>query len=166
MRKEIIFHSAKNPRLQGELEPVRGYVTAFGLVIHRSLTTFREVRGYWDVSDITTGAQVAMGEYPGIEGAVAALVNAAQRFASYPSGFSGALAEGRRRAAVVDAIALSAFPGGEMLIIDERAIAELYAGLNATAIKMRDGTEYLVHEAAEVIRYRIHERTGISVPIV
>lgn len=70
------------------------------------------------------------------------------------------------RPTVTDRLALSAWPGGETVIVDDRGIAELYAGLNATAIKMRDGTEYLVHEAAEVIRYRIHERTGISVPIV
>lgn len=166
MRTEIIFHPAKHPRHKGELGPVRGYLSKYGLVLHRALSDFRESLGYWDVSDIETGALVAYGDYPGVEGAVAALVHAARRFAGFPGGFAAALARGRRKMAVTDRLALSAWPGGETVIVDDRGIAELYAGLNATAIKMRDGTEYLVHEAAEVIRYRIHERTGISVPIV
>lgn len=168
MRTEIIFHPAKNPRYLGGLEPVRGYATSFGLVLHRAISTFREALGYWDVSDIETGGMVANGDFPGIEGAVAALVQKAQEFRSYPGGFVGALSDGRRQSAhlIGDRLALSAFPGEEVVMIDDRAVAELYAGLNATAIKMQDGTEYLVHEAAEVIRQRVHDRTGISVPIV
>ena len=166
MRTEIIFHPAKHPRYKGELEPVRGYASKYGLVLHRALWGVRESRGHWDVSDIETGALVAYGDYPGVEGAVAALVHTARRFARWPGGFAAALAQGRRQAAIGERLALCAFPGGETVIVDVRGIAELYAGLNATAIKMWDGTEYLVHEAAEVIRQRVHDRTGISVPIV
>jgi|GEM_PF-4595839 len=166
MRTVIIFHPAKHPRYKGTLEPVPGYLSKYGLVLHRALWGVRESRGYWDVSDIDTGALVAHGDYPGVEGAVAALVHTARSFASLPGGFAAALDEGRRQADVGDRLALSAFPGGERVIVDVRGIAELYAGLNATAIKMRDGTEYLVHEAAEVIRQHVHDRTGISVPIV
>lgn len=168
MRNEIIFHPAKNPRYQGDLEPVRGYATSFGLVLHRAIWKFRDALGYWDVSDIETGGMVANGDYPGIEGAVAALVQKAQEFRSYPGGFAGALSDGRRQSAhlIGDRLALSVFPGEEVVMIDDRAVAELYAGLNATEVKMCDGTEHLVNEAAEVIRWRIFERTGLSVPIV
>jgi len=166
MRTEIIFHPAKHSRYRSELAPVRGYLSKYGLVLHRSLSDCRRPRGYWDVSDIETGCLVAHGDYPGIEGAVAALVQAAREWACFPGGFAAALAIARHNDANGFRLALSAFPGGEPVMIDGREVAELYAGLNATAIKMRDGTEYLVHEAAEVIRQRVHDRTGISVPIV
>jgi hypothetical protein len=168
MRTEIIFHPAKNPRYLGNLEPVRGYATSFGLVLHRAIGTFRETLGYWDVSDIETGGMVANGDFPGIEGAVAALVQKAQEFRGYPGGFAGALSDGRRNSAHLmgEHLVLSDFSTGAAVLVSDAAVVELIAGLNATAVKMRDGSEHLVNEAAEVIRWRIHDRTGLSVPIV
>ena len=168
MRTEIVFHPAKTRHFPESFRPIRGFATAFGLVLHRSLSGFRARLGYWDVSDVQTGALVAWGELPGIEGAVAGLVHRAMEIVadSPHRSFGAALATGRMRLGVSNRLVLSGWPGGEFILVDDQNIAELYAGLNATAVKMYNGTEYLVHEAAEVIRQRVHDRTGISVPIV
>lgn len=97
MRTEIEFSPAKHPRWPGTLGSIVGFETKYGCVLHRSLSKFRESLGYWDVSDITTGALVAYGAYPGIEGAVAALTLRAQEFHGHPGGFSAALDRGRQR---------------------------------------------------------------------
>lgn len=96
MRTEIVFQPATARRWQ-PIPLTSGYATAHGLVLHRSLCNLSSERGYWDVSDPETGCLVAYGTYPGIEGAVAGLVEVAMPFAQHPGGFAAALADGRRR---------------------------------------------------------------------
>lgn len=99
MKTPVTFQPAKNPRLtdKSQLPMVHGLATAYGLVIHRSLYKLRERRGYWDVSDLQTGFFVAMSDYPGQEGAIAAVVKRAMEFKNRPGGFRGALERGRAK---------------------------------------------------------------------
>lgn len=99
MKTPCTFQPTKNPRLQDKtpLPEVQGLRVAYGLVIHRSLYKLRERRGYWDVSDLETGSLVAMSDFPGQDGAIAAIVHRAMEFRCVPGGFRGALERGRAR---------------------------------------------------------------------
>lgn len=99
MKTAVSFQPLKNPRLQDKtpLPVVQGFAVGYGLVIHRSLYKLREQRGYWDVSDPVTGSLVAMSDFPGQDGAIAALVGRAMEFKNRPGGFRGALERRRVR---------------------------------------------------------------------
>lgn len=99
MKTPINFQPTKNPRLADKtpLPKVQGFLVSYGLVIHRSLYKLREQRGYWDVSDLQTGCLVAMSDFPGQDGAIAALVERAMEFKNRPGGFRGALERGRAK---------------------------------------------------------------------
>ena len=61
----------------GEADAVNGEITAYGLVMHRSLAVSLDKWGYYDVSDPATGMLVCYGLFPGRLGAVCALVQLA-----------------------------------------------------------------------------------------
>jgi hypothetical protein len=71
--------------------------TAYGLVIHRSLTAHQRARGFFSVSDPVTGGKVAEGLYPGWEGAIAALVQRVMSFRDQPGGFRAVFAAVRKK---------------------------------------------------------------------
>jgi len=101
MKTPIVFKPAKNPNLPKswpDLEPVHAFQLAYGLVIHPAIgITVRKARGFWDVSDPSTGALVAYGVYPGPEGAIAGLVEKAMAMKNRQGGFRGALERARSK---------------------------------------------------------------------
>lgn len=92
--KIISFQPAARPGFS--LPEIEGEITAYGLVLHRSLISIREKLGFFDVSDPVTGCLVCHGEFPGRLGAVCALVDMAAKWSRQPVKFRAKLEENRR----------------------------------------------------------------------
>lgn len=146
-------------------QEVEATPTHWGLCIHRAFSPTRERLGFFDVSDVETGALVAHGDYPGFEGAISALVAKAMGFHFYPGGICQALKEARVRFHEEARLRLTRFSTQSPIVVDTLDIAALTRGLNATRVHLTGGTDLMVAEDADWIASAVMERVGHRVHV-